>query len=108
MNCVMMKSSVILLLAVFFLTITYVSSIVCTKNFCQTVKCAEPCCGKGEKYVERGSACGCCDVCYKILSKKRKKTYWWYTVVFFAEKYRIEIQSDKVFMSSNFNASSQS
>ncbi|KAG5878744.1 hypothetical protein JTB14_021783 [Gonioctena quinquepunctata] len=41
--------------------------IVCTKDYCHMVKCANVKCNETEIFVEKGGTCGCCDACYKKL-----------------------------------------
>nr|XP_014292240.1 uncharacterized protein LOC106691092 isoform X2 [Halyomorpha halys] len=47
------------------------SALVCTPDFCDTVKCQndvseETCSGRDKIYIAHGSLCGCCPVCIDL------------------------------------------
>ena len=67
------------LLIVVLLAIVYTASaMVCTKNFCDTVRCnnavlKDDCeLNKNGVYTEHGTVCGCCPACLTKLSKLKQ------------------------------------
>lgn len=59
----------------------YSCSQPCEKDACYTVRCAKPVCKANEIYVPYGGYCGCCDACYRLLSKYSYTSGYnsWYT-----------------------------
>ncbi|GFY41369.1 uncharacterized protein TNIN_62651 [Trichonephila inaurata madagascariensis] len=59
-----LKMFKILFLVIVGIVVT--EAIVCTENYCDTVRCkqaTEDDCNENEVFVENGGTCGCCDAC---------------------------------------------
>lgn len=63
----------------------YSHDVPCPTNACFTVRCGQPTCKENEVYVPKGGYCGCCDACYKYLSKY-SKIYVFHIIVTFSNK----------------------